>query len=179
MAWAVVRDRRRCASSRISSVSRPATRAVRPGRDFARVSHGPVSEGPDGAAGSQHAGAQSAIVLPPGGTGASSAAALGGSRGVIEPSSAAFDVNRVRDVGVNAFNHVLAVKPALGVAGGGPVKARLDRGPVLLVVPQPSKIVTSSAGGHRLVYGSASPWTNRRRASRSWLVKSSQSEIPA
>ena len=133
MAWAVVRDRRRRASSRISSVSRPATRAVRPGRDFARVSHRPVSEGPGGAAGSQHAGAQSGIVLPPDGTGASPAAALRGSRGVIEPSSAAFDVNRVRDVGVNAFNQVLAVKPALGVAGGGPVKARLDRGPVLLV----------------------------------------------
>ena len=50
MAWAVVRDRGG-ARPRISSVSRPATRAVRPGRDFARVSHRPVSEGPGGVAG--------------------------------------------------------------------------------------------------------------------------------
>ena len=47
--------------------------------------------------------------------------------GVIEPSSAALDVDRIRDGLVHAFKQVLAVKPALGVPGGGPLKARLDR----------------------------------------------------
>jgi hypothetical protein len=42
--------------------------------------------------------------------------------GVIEPSSAALDVNRIRDVLVDTFKQVLAIKPALGVPGGSPVK---------------------------------------------------------
>src|SRR6185437_13089532 len=53
--------------------------------------------------------------------------------GVIEPPSAALDVDRVRDGLVHAFKQVLAVKPALGVAGSGPLKARLDRCPALFV----------------------------------------------
>lgn len=42
-------------------------------------------------------------------------------RGVIEPPSAALDIDRERDVLVHAFKQVLAVEPALGVPGGGPV----------------------------------------------------------
>ena len=133
MAWAVVRDRGGAhpRGSRPSRGRRPGPSG--PGATLLGSAIGRSARVLAGLQESQHAGAQSAIVLPPSGTGASPAATLRGSWGVIEPSSAAFDVNRVRDVGVNAFNQVLAVKPALGVAGGGPVKARLDRGPVLLV----------------------------------------------
>ena len=54
---------------------------------------------------------------------------LAGLGGVIEPSPAALDVDRVRDVLLDAFKQVLAIKPALGVPGGSPLKARLDRDP--------------------------------------------------
>jgi hypothetical protein len=40
-------------------------------------------------------------------------------------------LDRVRDVLVNVFKQVLAVKPALGVPGGSPVKTRFGRGPAL------------------------------------------------
>ena len=53
--------------------------------------------------------------------------------GVVESPSAALDVNRIRDVRVNAFQQVLAVKPAFAVPGGSPLKTWLDRGPALLV----------------------------------------------
>ena len=51
---------------------------------------------------------------------------------VIEPSSAALDVNRIRDVLVDTFKQVLAIKPALRVPRGSPFKARRNRGPALL-----------------------------------------------
>jgi hypothetical protein len=66
-------------------------------------------------------------------------------RGVIEPPSAALDIDRVREVLVHAFQQVLAVKPALGVPRGGPLKARLDRGPALLVSAPAAEDLTLSA----------------------------------
>src|SRR5271169_2240102 len=53
-------------------------------------------------------------------------------RGVIEPPSTALDIDRVRDVLVHAFKQILAVKPALGIPGRGPIQAGLDRSPALL-----------------------------------------------
>ena len=53
--------------------------------------------------------------------------------GIVEPPCAAPDVNRIRNVLVNALQQVLAVKPALGVPGTSPVQPRLDRGRAPLV----------------------------------------------
>jgi hypothetical protein len=86
-----------------------------------------VSEALDVAARSRHAGERSATVLLPAEQVRHPQRRLADLGGVIEPSSAALDVDRIRDGPVHAFKQVLAVKLTLEVAGGGPLEARLDR----------------------------------------------------